>query len=100
MQKRRTHHFKVTLMISLGLSGLLLAVLTIFGNYLGTASFGTVVSCIFAILALATASFLVFSFFPYFRGDKRWYSISALYTLTFFIGSAILWALPASMAVL
>jgi len=100
MQKRRTHHFRLTLMISFGLSALLLAILSIFGNYLGTISFETVVNCTFATLALAAASFLVFSFFPYFRGDKRWYSISALLTVTFFVGSAILWGLPVSGAVL
>ena len=87
-------------MISFGLSVLLLTVLSVFGKYLDALSFQTVVNCTFAIFALAAASFLVFNFFPYFRGDKRWFSISALLTLTFFVGSAILWSFPAGVAVL
>jgi hypothetical protein len=43
---------------------------------------------------MAGISFLVFSFVPYFRGDSRWYSISALLTVAFFIGAGMLWQNP------
>ena len=94
MQKRRTHHFKLTLAISALSSGLVIALLALFGKQLSQGSLNLATNCIFAVLVLAAASFLIFSFFPYFRGDKRWYSISALLTVAFFAGAAILWQLP------
>ncbi len=95
MQKRRTHHFKVTLSIVTGASSLLLLILAMFGSSFTIDSLDVLINCIFTVLGLAAASFLMFSFVPYFRGDKRWYSISALLTVAFFIGTAIIWRVPA-----
>jgi len=100
MQKRRTHHFKITLRIALCASGLLLGALALFGKHFAGESFGLLVNVIFSLFALAAASFLLFSFAPYFRGDKRWYSISALLTVAFFIGSAMIWQMPTAGAML
>ena len=94
MQKRRTQHFKMTLAIAVATSCLLLFVLAISGKYFTSGSLGFLVNCIFAVLGLAATSFLVFSFVPYFRGDRRWYSISALLTLAFFIGAGMIWQSP------
>ena len=94
MQKRRTHHFKITLLISLGISTLFLLMLALFGARLCALSFVAVTDSIFAFFGIAAASFLIFSFLPYFRGDKRWYSISALLTVVFFCGVAMLWQFP------
>ena len=100
MQKRRTHHFKVTLAVAFGLSSITLLLLGLFAEKLSAGAFGVVTDCIFVLLGLAAASFLAFSFFPYFRGDKRWFSISALLTVAFFIGTAILWQAPVAGALL
>ena len=100
MQKRRTHHFKLTLLISLGISTVFLLLLAAFGARLCALSFHAVADSIFVFLVTAAASFLIFSFLPYFRGDKRWYSISALLTVVFFCGVAILWQFPVSGGVL
>ena len=94
MQKRRTQHFKATLAVAAVTSCLLLLALAILGHYAAFDSFDLLANCIFAVLGLAGGSFLVFSFVPYFRGDMRWYSISALLTLAFFIGAGMIWQVP------
>ena len=89
MQKRRTQHFKVTLFLAVLASCLVIAALAFFGNA-SSDVLGYLVNCIFVVLGMAGISFLVFSFVPYFRGDSRWYSISALLTVAFFIGAGML----------
>ena len=93
MQKRRTQHFKVTLFLAVLASCLVLSVMAIFGSASPDA-FRPLASCIFIVFGMAGISFLVFSFVPYFRGDSRWYSISALLTLAFLIGVGMLWQNP------
>lgn len=93
MQKRRTQYFHITLGASSAFSALFLAVIAIFGRTLASANFNGVTDCVFAVMALAAGSFLVFSFLPYFQGDRRWYSISALLTVVFFLSAVLLWQL-------
>lgn len=93
MKKRRTQHFKVTLFLAVLASCLVLSVLAIFGNG-STDVLEHLINCIFIVLGMAGVSFLVFSFVPYFHGDSRWYSISALLTLAFLIGVGMLWQNP------
>lgn len=100
MQKRRTHCFKMTLLAVSGASALFLAWLLLFGRGLAAAHFQGILDCVFAVMALAAGSFLAFSFLPYFHGDKRWYSISALLTAVFFAGAVVLWQAPISGAVI
>ncbi|MBQ2734919.1 MAG: hypothetical protein IJF33_03720 [Clostridia bacterium] len=94
MIRRRTRYFKITFLSSLGFSAAFLAVLALFGAQLANANFQSVADSVFVLMALAAGSFLLFSFTPYFRGDKRWYSISALFTVVFFMGAVIVWQLP------
>ena len=94
MRKRKTKHFKMTLAVSAGVSALFLLWFALFGQRLAVLHFEAVLDCVMAVMALATGSFLAFSFFPYFRGDKRWYSISALLTVVFFAGAVLLWQAP------
>lgn len=100
MQKRRTHHFKITLYTVLCASALFLIGLFLFGKNLLATQFSLVNDCVFAVMALAVGSFLTFSFLPYFHGDKRWYSISALLVGVFFIGTVVLWQAPVTGTVI
>lgn len=94
MQKRRTHHFKITFWTASLLSALFLLWFGIFGTKLAVSHFEGILDCVFAVMGLATGSFLLFSFMPYFRGDRRWYSISALLVAVFFAGAMMLWQAP------
>lgn len=94
MKKIRTKRFLVSLYVSLGLSALFLAWMLLFGKNLALEHFDSVTGCLFAIIALATAAFVVFCFAPYFRGDWRWFAIPSLLTVVFFIGTAMLWQVP------
>lgn len=94
MIRQRTRYFKITLLSSLGFSAAFLAVLALFGAQLANAHLQSLTDAVFTLMALAAGSFLLFSFTPYFRGDRRWYSISALLTLAFFMGAVIVWQLP------
>ncbi len=94
MKKIRTRHFKIALSVSLASSALFLLWFAIFGVRLAQTHFQGMADAVFAVLVLAAASFLGFCFFPYFRGDKRWYSISALLTVVFLVGAAMLWQVP------
>ncbi len=94
MKKIKTRQFLKAFYTSLGLSGSFLLWLLIFGQGLAVEHFTGVTIGVFAMLVLATVSFLSFSFLPYFHGDKRWFAIPSLLTVTFFIGTAILWRVP------
>lgn len=94
MQKRKTRYFHLTLLAAGLVSCALLATLSLFGSQLAALSFAAVIDCVFLLSVLAVASFLAFSFLPYFHGDRRWYAISALLTVAFFVGGAIVWRLP------
>lgn len=94
MQKIRTRYFQYTLRTALVLSGLFLIWLAAFGRGLAVEYFKGVTDAVFAVLLLAVSSFFAFSFFPFFKGDKRWFSISALLTLVFFVGASMLWSIP------
>ena len=94
MKKRRTRHFKITLWTVTGVGALFLGWFALFGRSLAVSHFKGVADSVFAVMALAVGSFLLFSFYPYFHGDRRWYSISALLTLVFFVGTAMLWQTP------
>lgn len=100
MIKRRTHFFKITLRTVAGLSALFLAILALFGKALAARHLEGMTDCVFAVMALATVSFLLFSFLPYFQGDKRWYTISALLTAVFFISAVMVWQVSPMGAVI
>ncbi len=99
MKKIKTRRFFKALYTSLGICAAFLAWLLLFGQQLATDHFEGVTVSVFALLVLATVSFLVFCFFPYFRGDKRWFAIPSLLTAAFFVGTAILWQVPAVVGV-
>lgn len=94
MKAIRTRHFKISLYTALSASALFLLWFAAFGMKLAQTHFQGVSDCVFAVLVLAALSFLAFCFIPYFRGDRRWYSISALLTVVFLIGAAMLWQVP------
>ena len=94
MQKVRTRYFFYTLHSVLGFSALFLGWFIFFGRRLAETHFRSMTELVFSILALAVASFLAFVFLPFFKGDKRWFVISALLTAVFFCGTAILWQVP------
>ena len=94
VQRRRTQYFKITLLFSCTLSVCFLLGIALFGTRLAAVNFSHLTDAIFVIMTLAAGSFLLFSFLPYFRGDRRWYSISALLTLVFFAGAGMLWQIP------
>ncbi|MBR3894923.1 MAG: hypothetical protein IKJ35_07235 [Clostridia bacterium] len=100
MRKRRTRQFKITLLSVSAASALFLLWIASFGKTLAQTEFRGVTDAVFAVMALAVGSFLAFSFLPYFRGEKRWYSISALLTVVFFAGTAMLFSVPLSGGVL
>ena len=93
MKRLRTRHFYMTFYSALGLSVLFLGWLLLFGKKMAQAHFMGVSQALLLMLGLAAASFLTFCFAPYFRGDKRWYSVSTVLTLAFRVGSAMLWSM-------
>ena len=94
MKRRRTRCFKITLAIAGGASALFLILFATFGKTLAATHFQGVADAVFSVLVMAAVSFLAFNFLPYFHGDKRWYSISALLTAVFFTGTVMLWSAP------
>ena len=100
MKKLRTRYFQITLLIALGFSALFLGWMLLFGKRLALTHFDGIADAVFGVFGLATASFLAFCFIPYFRGDRRWYSISALFTLVFCLGSAMMWQITGTAVVL
>jgi len=94
MKKIKTRQFLKALYVSLGFSAAFLLWMMIFGRGLAIQYFDSITYCVFAILALATLSFVVFCFVPYFRGDKRWFAIPSVLTVAFVVGTAILWQVP------
>ena len=94
MQKVRTRYFHYTLHSTLGFSALFLTWLLLFGKELARDHFQGVTDLVFGVLVLAAGSFLAFSFFPFFKGDRRWFTIPALLTLVFFVGTVMLWQVP------
>ena len=94
MKKIRTRYFRFTLRTALILSALFLVWLAAFGRGLAVKDFQGVTDVVFAVLVLAVCSFFAFSFFPFFKGDKRWFSIPALLTVVFFVGASMLWSVP------
>lgn len=94
MKGLRTKYFRIAFGAASGFSALFLGWFVLFGRKLAVTHFQGITDAVFAVLAMAAASFLVFCFFPYFRGDRRWYSISALLTVVFLAGAAMLWQIP------
>ncbi|MBQ7336677.1 MAG: hypothetical protein IJW92_09430 [Clostridia bacterium] len=100
MKKIKTRRFLKALYTSLGFSAVFLLWFALFGRNLAIEHFDSMAVCVFAVLALATLSFLAVCFVPYFHGDKRWYVIPSLLTLVFFAGTVILWQVPVNGVVL
>lgn len=94
MQKIRTRYFFYTLRGVLSFSALFLGWFALFGRDLATTHFRGMTELVFSVLAMAVLSFLAFVFVPFFKGDKRWFAISALLTVVFFAGTAMLWQVP------
>ncbi len=99
MRKLRTRYFKITLYSSMAFSALFLCWFFLFGRQIAETNFASMTGAVFAVLALATATFLAICFFPFFRGDKRWYSIPALLTVVFFVGTAVLFRVPGTVVI-
>ena len=100
MKKLRTRHFHIALTASFAVSALFLAWFMLFGKRLAGTNFVGVSDAVMALLAIAAGSFLIFCFVPYFRGDRRWYAISTVLTVTFCIGCAMLWQVGGPAVVL
>ena len=94
MKKIRTEQFFKTLYTSMGIGGAFLLFLLIFGRSIAAQNFDVLTGCVFSILGLAALSFLVFSFLPYFHGDRRGFASPTLLTGVFMIGTAMLWQCP------
>ena len=69
------------------------------GRKMAVTNFTGMSEALLFLFGMATASFLVFCFVPYFRGDHRWYSVSSILTLAFGIGSAVLWQMSGTVAI-
>lgn len=78
----------------MGIGGAFLLFMLIFGRSIAASNFDLLLGCVFAVLGLAALSFLIFSFLPYFHGDRRWFAIPTLLTAVFMIGTAMLWQFP------
>ncbi len=100
MKKLRTRHFHIALAASTLLSGLFLGWFTLFGKKLVSTHFQGLSDALLVLFGLAAASFLTFCFVPYFRGDRRWYSVSTVLTIAFCIGSAMLWNMSGTAVIL
>ena len=94
MKKIKTRQFLKALYLSLGVSGTFLLWMMAFGRGLAAEYFDSITYCVFALLAVAALSFVVFCFVPYFKGDSRWFAIPSVLTVTFVLGTAILWQVP------
>lgn len=94
MKKIRTEQFFKTLYTSMGICGAFLLFMLVFGRSIAASNFDLLLGCVFAVLGLAALSFLIFSFLPYFHGDRRWFAIPTLLTAVFMIGTAMLWQFP------
>ncbi len=94
MYRLKTRRFHIALSAVATGSAIFLLALALFGKSLANLSYRGMTDCVFAVMLLAAASFVAFSFLPYFRGDKRWYGISALLTVVFFAGVGLLWQTP------
>ena len=94
MKRIKTKRFFCSLLAASALSVLFLGWMLFFGRDLAVKYFDGVTGCLFALMALATLSFVAFCFVPYFHGDKRWFAIPSLLTVVFFIGTAMLWQVP------
>lgn len=94
MRRIRSRRFHITLRAVIGASVLFLIWLAVFGRRLAASHFSGVTDCVFAVFGLAAFSFLLFCFFPYFRGDRRWFGISGVLTAVFFVSASMLWTFP------
>jgi hypothetical protein len=99
MKKLRTRHFHIALYTSLSFSILFLVCFVLIGNKMAETHFTGMSEALLWLFGMAAASFLVFCFVPYFRGDHRWYSVSTILTLAFCIGSALLWQMSGTVVV-
>jgi len=99
MKKLRTRQFYITLYFSLAFSVLFLVCFVLIGNKIAETHFAGMSEALLGLFGLAAASFLVFCFVPYFRGDNRWYSVSTILTLAFCVGSALLWQMSGTVAI-
>ncbi len=94
MKKIRTRNFFMTLKIVSGFSACFLLWMLVLGRNLAIDHFDHITVSVFVIFGIAAASFLAFCFVPYFKGDKRWFSIPAILTTVFFVSLMILWKTP------
>ena len=99
MKTLRTRHFHIALYSSLSFSALFLMCFALIGRRMAVTNFTGMSEALLCLFGMAAASFLVFCFVPYFRGDNRWYSVSSILTLAFCIGSAVLWQMSGAVAI-
>ncbi len=99
MKKIRTRNFFLTLKIVLGFSAAFLLFMLMLGQRLAAEHFDDMAMGAFSVFAVASMSFLAICFLPYFKGDRRWFSIPAILTSVFFVSLVILWNCPMPGAV-
>ncbi len=97
--QRRTRQFRITLLSVFGFSLVFLGTLLLFGAKMASMSYEGMMGGLFFVMTVATASFLTFSFVPYFQSDRRWYGISALLALVFFVSAIVVWQIPIAKGV-
>ena len=99
MKKIRTRNFFLALKIVLGFSAAFLLFMLMLGQRLAAEHFDDMAMGAFSVFAVASMSFLAICFLPYFKGDRRWFSIPAILTSVFFVSLVILWNCPMPGAV-
>ena len=100
MKLIRTKKFYLSLKIASVFSAAFLGWMLFLGRNLATSHFENVTASVFAVFAIAALCFLAFSFLPYFKGDKRWFSIPAILTGVFFVSLVMIWNAPMPAAVI
>lgn len=95
MKAIRTRYYKMTMCGVSIFCALYLTVFAILTRKLCPAGgIDGAAAALFCLIALATMSFLLFCFQPFFKGDRRWFSVSGVLTVSFFIGSMVLFQTP------
>ena len=99
MKKIRTRHFFRALKTVSAFSAGFLLWMLVLGRELVISNFDAVTISVFGIFGLAAISLLAFCFVPYFRGDKRWFSIPAILTSVFFVSLVMIWNVPMGVVI-
>ena len=94
MKRKRTRYFRHSMKLVCALGGAFLLFLLTAGKEIAKNHFGGMAALTFSILAISVLCLFAFVYFPFFKGDRRWYAIPGVLTFVFFCGASILWRLP------